>query len=128
LIGKPQHNIKDVFDNNNEKLRNELVKTRNLLFADRMLHHKDTIKDVPLNIINREAELTKPLIRLFQDSPGVLKELLPALSKCLDAKRKVKSTSLEAILYTAICNLIPEHGLTIQTQLSISMLSIYALL
>ncbi len=109
LVGKPQHNIKDVYDNNNGQLRNELEKTRKLLFACRMLHHGDTIKDVTLNIINREAELTKPLIRLFQDSPGVLKELLPAL-KCLDAKRKIKSTSLEAILYTAVRNLIPNHG------------------
>jgi hypothetical protein len=113
LVGKPQHNIKDVYDNSNEQLRNELEKTRKLLFAIRMLHHKDTIKDISLNIINREAELTKPLIRLFQYSQGVLKELLPALSKCLDAKRKVKSNSLEAILYTAIKNLIPYHGETI---------------
>jgi hypothetical protein len=116
LVGKPQHNIKDVFDKSNQQLRNELEKTRKLLFAFRMLHHEDTIKDVSLNIINREAELTKPLIRLFQYSPGVLEELLPALSKCLDAKRKVKSTSLEAILYTAIRNLIPEHGFTIDNQ------------
>lgn len=46
-----------------------------------------------------------PLIRLFKHSPVTLKELLPALSKCLDAKRKVKSDSLEAILYRTICNL-----------------------
>ncbi|MGB6529291.1 MAG: hypothetical protein WBF33_14385 [Candidatus Nitrosopolaris sp.] len=116
LVGKPQHNIKDVYDKNNEQLRNELVKTRKLLFAYRMCHHGDTMNDVSLNIINREAELTKPLIRLFHDSPGVKKELLSALSKCLDAKRKVKSNSLEAILYTAICNLIPEHGYTIDNQ------------
>lgn len=70
-----------------------------------MCHHKDTIEDVTLNITNREAELAKPLIRLFKHSPGVLEELLPALQKCLDAKRKVKSTSLESYLYTAINNL-----------------------
>jgi hypothetical protein len=116
LVGKPKYNIKDVSDKNNEHLRDELQKTRKVLFAIRMLHHEDSIKDIRLNIINREAELTKPLIRLFQHSPGVLKELLPALTKCLDAKRKVKSTSLEAILYTATCNLIPEHGYTIDNQ------------
>jgi hypothetical protein len=79
LVGRPQHNIKDVFDKNNEQLRIEVEKTMKLLFAIRMRHHQDTITDIPLNIINREAELTKPLIRLFKDSPGVLKELLPAL-------------------------------------------------
>jgi hypothetical protein len=76
---------------------------------------------VNLTIFNREAELTKPLIRLFKDSPGVLKELLPALMKCLDAKRKVKSNSLEAILYTAIRNLIPDHKLTIDNPSIIRM-------
>lgn len=105
IVGKPKHNIKEVRarDKTNEQLRNELEKTRKLLFACRMLHHNDTIKDIQLGIINREAELTKPLIRLFRNSPDVLK--LPALQKCLDAKREVKSTSLEAILYTTIRNL-----------------------
>jgi hypothetical protein len=81
-----------------------------------MVHYNDTIKDLNLNIYNREAELTKPLIRLFQNSPEVLKELLPALSKLLNAKRKIKCNSIEATLYTAIRNLIPEHGYTIDYQ------------
>ncbi len=116
LVGKPEHNIKDVSDKCNEQLKNELEKTRKILFACRTLHHGAAINDVSLNIFNREAELTKPLIRLVQNSLGVLKELLPALTKCLDAKRKVKSTSLEAILYTAIINLTPAHGLTIDNE------------
>ncbi|MGA9153701.1 MAG: hypothetical protein WBZ36_24225, partial [Candidatus Nitrosopolaris sp.] len=116
LVGKPEHNIKEVSDECNRYLRNELLKTRKLLFACRMLHNKDIIDDVNLNVFNREAELTKPLVRLFQNSPEVLKELLPALSKCLDAKRKVKSNSLEAILYTAIGNLTPVHGFAITNQ------------
>jgi hypothetical protein len=111
IAGRPQYNIKEVFDKTNEekhvKLKNELEKTRKLLLIYRMLHYNDTIKDVDLNIYNREAELTKPLIRLFQNSPQVLEELLAALSKCLNSKREIKSNSLEAILYIAIRNLIP---------------------
>lgn len=114
IAGRPQYNIKEVFDKTNEethvKLKNELEKTRKLLLVYRMLHYNDTIKDVDLNIYNREAELTKPLIRLFQNSPQVLEELLPALSKCLNSKREIKSNSLEAIIYTAIRNLIPYEG------------------
>ena len=114
LVGRPKYNIKEVSDKRHQYLRKDLEKTRKLLFACRMLHHnKDTIKDVNLNIFNREEELTKPLIQIFQNSPDALKELLPSLNKCLDAKRKVKSTSLEAILYTVIRNLIPVHGFTI---------------
>jgi hypothetical protein len=120
ITGTPKYNIKEVFDKANEethtKLKLELQKTRKLLLAYRMLHYEDTIKDVKLNIINREAELTKPLIRLFQDSPLVLEELLPALSKLLNAKRKVKSNSLESKLYTAVRNLIPCHGYVIDYQ------------
>ncbi len=113
LVGRPKHNIKEVFDSNNVALRNELDKTRKLLFAYRMVHYDDVIEDVHLNIVNREAELTKPLIRLFLNSKGVLKDLLPALSKCLNTKRKVKSNSLESYLYTTVRNLVPNHGYTI---------------
>jgi hypothetical protein len=120
IAGNPQYNIKEVFDKANEekhtKLRAELLKTRKLLLAYRMLHHEDTIPDVRLNIINREAELTKPLIRLFRKSPKVLEELLPALSKLLNAKRRVKGNSLEAKLYVAIMNLIPYDTYVIDHQ------------
>jgi hypothetical protein len=120
IAGNPQYNIKEVFDKANEekhrKLRLELQKTRKLLLAYRMLHYEDTIPDVKLSIINREAELTKPLIRLFKNSPQVLAELLPALSKLLNAKRKVRSNSLEAKLYVAIMNLIPYDSYVIDNQ------------
>jgi hypothetical protein len=120
ITGNPQYNIKEVFDKANEethtRLRFELQKTRKLLLAYRMLHYDDTIPDVKLNIINREAELTKPLIRLFRNSPQVLAELLPALSKLLNAKRKIKSHSLEAKIYIAIMNLIPYDSYVIDHQ------------
>lgn len=120
ITGSPQYNIKEVFDKANEethaKLRLELQKTRKLLLVYRMLHYEDTIKDVHLNVVNREAELTKPLIRLFRHSPQVMNELLPALSKLLNTKRKVKSNSLEAKLYVAVRNLIPLDGYVIDHQ------------
>lgn len=88
-----------------EHLAKELDKTRKLLFACRMIHHEDTFEEVDLNIYSREAELTEHLIRLFQHSSDTLKGLLPALSKCLDARRTVKSNSMEAVIYTALGNL-----------------------
>jgi hypothetical protein len=113
IAGRPQHNIKEVFEKANEekhvRLRGELEKTRKILFAYRMLHYNDIIKDVNLNIFNREAELTKPVIRLFRNSPKALKELLPALTKCLNVKRELKNSSLEAVIYGAVRNLIPYH-------------------
>jgi hypothetical protein len=108
LIGKPKYNIKKVSEKTKkyEHLANELDKTRKLLFACRMIHHDDTFEEVDMNIFGREAELTEPLIRLFQPTtPDTKKELLPALSKCLNAKRKVRSNSLEAIIYRALGSL-----------------------
>jgi hypothetical protein len=123
LIGRPKYNIKyvDNHDKLNKLLHEDLAQTRKLLFACRMIRHIHDIEDLRLNVFNREEELTKPSIQLFQNSPKVLNGyldkdgnkitgLLEALTKCLDTKRKLKSTSLEAILYTAICNLVPHHN------------------
>lgn len=110
IAGRPAHNIKRVRENTkkNKHLMNEIEKTRKLLFAIRMVHYDDVIEEIGLNLFNREAELTEPTLRLFQYSPNTLKELQPALMKCLNNKREVKSNSLEAILYAVINNLIPK--------------------
>ncbi|MGC2569863.1 MAG: hypothetical protein WA364_00010, partial [Candidatus Nitrosopolaris sp.] len=107
LVGKPKYNIKKVTEKTKryQHLAIELEKVRKLLFACRMIHHGDTFEERDLNIFGREAELTEHLIRVFQHSPDTLNELLPALSKCLNAKREVKSNSEESIYYRAICNL-----------------------
>ena len=51
-----------------KELYQELVDIRKLLLMYRLLHHNETIPDVKLNIKNRYKQLTKPLIRLFQNS------------------------------------------------------------
>jgi hypothetical protein len=102
IVGRPRHNIKNIYDDCNSHLKAELDKTRKLLFAFRLLHYDDVIKDIGLTVINREEELVKPVIRLFQDSPKALEELLPALDKCLDVKRANKKLSLEAKVTEAV--------------------------
>ena len=55
----------------------------------------------------------------------MLQELLSALQKCLDDKRRVKSTSIEANLYTTIKNLFNKNReKTTDNALSISNESI----
>jgi hypothetical protein len=107
LVGKPEYNIKKISEKQKSyaRLRDEVERTRKLLFACRMLYHGEIIEEVGLSIFNREAELTEHLIRLFLHSPNTLEKLRPALIKVLDVKRKVKSDSLEAVIYRAICNL-----------------------
>ena len=94
-----------------------MTETRNLLLVYRLLHYKDKIPDVKLNIENREKQLFKPLIRVFQNTE-TLKELLPIISKYVRQRRESNANSLHAFLYRTIRELIsaqnttePESGL-----------------
>jgi len=113
VAGDPQYNIKDVLKSAGEPkfkpLYDELIDTRNILFCWRLLHHDDIIPDVKLNIKNRSAELTKPLIRLFQNSPIALERILDSLSKFMTERNETKAASFDSILYKVIEDLIKER-------------------
>jgi hypothetical protein len=106
VAGDPQYNIKDVIksagDPKFQPLHDKLMSTRKLLFCWRLLHYEDVILDVKLNVKNRSAELTKPLIRLFQNSPIALERILDSLSKFLVEKSDIKKNSFESKLYEVI--------------------------
>lgn len=70
-----------------------------------MLHFNDVIYGVNLNIRNRNEELTKPLIRLFRNSPAALAEILPVLSEFLNERNEVKKNSFESKLFDVVKNL-----------------------
>ena len=121
VYGFPQYDISEVVNPAGEEeyqeLLNELTETRNLLLVYRLLHYKDKIPDVKLNIENREKQLFKPLIRVFQNTE-TLKELLPIISKYVRQRRESNANSLHAFLYRTIRELIsaqnttePESGL-----------------
>ena len=113
IAGNPQCNIKDVLKSAGEPefkpLFDELIDTRNILFCWRLLHHDDIIPDVKLNIKNRSAELTKPLIRLFKNSPIALERILDSLSKFMIERNETKAASFDCLLYTVIEDLIEER-------------------
>jgi hypothetical protein len=113
LAGEPQYNIKDVLNSAGEAkfkpLYDELINMRNMLFSWRLLHHDDIIPDVKLNVKNRSAELTKPLIRLFQKSPIALEIILDSLSKFMTERNDAKAASFESMLYKVIEDLIEER-------------------
>jgi hypothetical protein len=73
------------------------------------LRYEDIIPDIKLNIINRNEELTKPLLRLFRyrnDSPNALKEVRLGLSKFILGKNESRMTSIEAKLLETVIILI----------------------
>ena len=76
-----------------------------MLLVYRLLYFKDKIPDVKLNIENREKQLFKPLIRVFQNTE-TLDELLPIISKYVRQKRENNANSLHAFLNRTIKDLI----------------------
>jgi hypothetical protein len=113
VIGNTAHNIKDVIKYAGEPkfkpLHDELKDVRKLLFAFRIMHHKDIIPDVKLNVKHRTEELSKSLLRLYSslnDSCSALEEIRLVLSKFIDERNELKKNSIESKLYEAISNLI----------------------
>jgi hypothetical protein len=115
VYGFPQYDISEVVNPAGEEeyqeLLNELTETRNLLLVYRLLHYKDKIPDVKLNIENREKQLFKPLIRVFQNTE-TLEKLLTIISKYVRQKRESNSNSLHAFLYRTIRELISAQNTT----------------
>jgi hypothetical protein len=81
-FGLPQYSAGEVTF---QKLLDELNDTRKLLLTYRLIHYHDRIPDIKLNIINREKQLFKPVLRVFQNTE-TLKELLSVVSKYIAEK------------------------------------------
>jgi hypothetical protein len=73
------------------------------------LHHEDQFLNVKLNIKNRTAELTNPLIRLFRKSPLTKQRILDDLSKFINERNENKKNSFEAKLNNVITQLIEDR-------------------
>ena len=113
VSGDPQFDISEVVndagDEQFKELYEELMDTRMLLLMYRLLHHNDPIANVKLNIKNRYKQLTKPLIRLFQNSES-LDEIIKSLSKYVIDKNEEKINSLDSGLLFLIIDLVAKHG------------------
>ena len=114
--GDPFYDISEVIDGSGDEQLNQLYKqlidTRKLLLMYRLLHHNEIIPNITLNIKNRYKQLTKPVIRLFQNSESV-KEITNSLSKYLIEKNQEKLDSMDSAILTFILNLVSEHGETL---------------
>ena len=103
FAGNPPCDISEVVnpagDEENQKLLDELLEFRNTLLIYKLLHFHKPIPDIKdLNIKNREKQLFKPLIRLFQKEE-CLGEILKVISEYISKKRAASVDSLQAYLY-----------------------------
>ena len=110
LAGDVDYNIKDVIrsadDPEYKPLIEELYHIRKLLFCFRLIHHKDVIPMVDLNVKGRTAELTSPLIRLFQNAPLAREKMFDSLSEFMKERNQNMLNSFEAKLRESIQILI----------------------
>jgi hypothetical protein len=90
--GNPPYDISEVLNPAGEqefqKLIDELDDFRNTLLIHRLLHFHEKISNIQVNLSARERQLFKPLIRVYQNHPTTLKELLYVISKFVSQRRK----------------------------------------
>jgi hypothetical protein len=114
--GDPEYDISEVVDGSGDEqfkeLYQELEDTRKLLLMYRLLNYNETIPDVKLNIKNRYKQLTKPLIRLFQNAESV-NDIIKSLSKYLIEKNQEKIDSIDSAILTFSINLVSKYGETL---------------
>jgi hypothetical protein len=90
-------------------LATQLETLHKILFAYRLLHHADPLPDIKnLSVRNREKQLTKPLLRLFQKAE-CRKEIAGALADLIVKRRGVKQDTLDAKIYQVIKKLVQEQ-------------------
>ncbi len=110
--GFPKYDISEVInpagEQEYEELLDELNDMRNTLLIFRLLHYNEKLSDIKLNIHNREKQLFKPVLRVFQNT-DTLKVLLPVISKYVSQKRENNANTLHAFLYRLIKELIKQE-------------------
>jgi hypothetical protein len=110
--GSPQYDISEITndagDKEHKKLYREIEDLRKLLLVYRILHYDDQIPDIELSIKNRDKQLCKPLIRLFNNTKAQ-KEIIVSLSKFLAEKNNKKLDSFDAYLYSVVSDLVKEE-------------------
>jgi hypothetical protein len=106
--GNPQYDITEVVndagDPKYKKLFRELFDLRKLLLIYRIINYNKPIPDLNLSIKNRDKQLCKPLVRLFQNSKSI-EEILGSLTKFILEKRNKKLDSLDSFLYSLVVDL-----------------------
>jgi len=71
----------------------------------RLIHYTDDLPQIKISVINRDEELTYPLLQLFYGTEA-FEEIKTAVEFFLNQRRQRRSTSMEAALYPILKDLI----------------------
>src|SRR6476659_1573088 len=94
----------------------EIEDLRKLLLVYRILHYDDQIPDIELSIKNRDKQLCKPLLRLFNNAKAQ-GEIVASLSKFLAEKNNKKLDSFDAYLYSLVSDLVKEENTVVPNEI-----------
>ncbi len=124
IVGDVKYNIKNILKDEESPKYKELVHTRKLLFAFKLLHQAKVFPNIKINVTNRNAELTLPLLRMFYGGNS-FETIKKALSTILNEKTQLKNNSLESSIVYTLKKLIENHDDTDKDILEITNESFY---
>ena len=78
-----------------QKLYDELLDFRKLIFCYRLIHYTDDLPPIKVSLINRDEELTYPLLQLFYGTEA-FEEIKTALEFFIKQRRERRSRSTQA--------------------------------
>lgn len=88
-----------------QRLYDELLDFRKLMLCYRLTHYADELPEIKISVINRDEELSYPLLQLFYGTEA-FEEIKTAVEFFLKQRRQRRSRSLEAALYPILKDLI----------------------
>ena len=116
--GIPAYDILEVVNHAGDarlkRLFDELVDMRNLLLCHRLIHSNDKIPNIKVNLKNRENQLFKPVLRLFQGTK-TFDHLTKVLSDYVNERRHTKKRSPNAFLCRLVKDMIDDKKIITYT-------------
>jgi hypothetical protein len=80
-----------------------------------IIHYDVQISDIELSIKNRDKQLCKPLIRLFNNTKSQ-QEIIASLSKFLSEKNNKKLDSFDGYLFSVVSDLVKEENIRVSNE------------
>jgi hypothetical protein len=81
-----------------QKLYDDILDFRKLMFCYRLIHYEDELPNIKTSLINRDEELTSPLLQLFYGTE-TFNEIKTALEYFIKQRRERRARSLAAAIY-----------------------------
>lgn len=91
-----------------QKLYDELLDFRKRMFCYRLIHYTDDLPQIKISVINRDEELSYPLLQLFYGTEA-FEEIKTSVEFFLNQRRQRRSGSLEAAVYPILKGLITKR-------------------